>query len=161
MHDENKALREHLLYLLRGSGAHLNFEKAVANFPAKLRGVRPPDLNQTVWRLVEHMRIAQGDILDFCRNPKYVELEFPSGYWPAGDSPPDPKAWDHSIRAFRSDLKAMEDLAANPSTDLFARIPHGQGQTILREVLLVADHNAYHLGQVVTLRRLLGAWKGE
>jgi uncharacterized damage-inducible protein DinB len=160
MRDEHKALREQLLFLLRGGGAHLDFEMVVAKIPAKLRGVRPPGLNQTAWRLVEHMRIAQWDILDFCRNPRYVELDFPSGYWPSGHSPPDAKAWDHSIRAFQSDLKAVEDLAANPSTDLFAKIPHGQGQTILREVLLVADHNAYHLGQLVTLRRLLGAWKG-
>lgn len=161
MRDDHQALREHLVYLLRGGGAHLDFNMAVAKIPARLRGVQPPGLNQTAWRLLEHMRIAQWDILDFCRNPKYVELDFPSGYWPSGDSPRGAKAWDHSIRSFRSDLKALEDLASNPATDLFAKIPHGHGQTILREVLLVADHNAYHMGQLVTLRRLLGAWKDE
>lgn len=158
MRDENKALREHLLYLLRGGGAHLNFDAAVARFSAKLRGVKPAGLPHTAWSLLEHMRIAQWDILDFCRNPKYQELEFPSGYWPKQDSPPSAAAWDESVRAFRADLKAIQKLVAGESTDLFAPIPHGDGQTILREALLVADHNAYHLGQLVTLRQVLGAW---
>jgi len=158
MKDENKALREHLLYLLRGGGAHLNFDAAVASFPAKLRGAKPAGLPHTAWSLLEHMRIAQWDILNFCRNPKYKELSFPSDYWPRQDSPPSAAAWDKSVKAFRADLKGTEKLVADKSTDLFALIPHGSGQTILREALLVADHNAYHLGQLVTLRRLLGAW---
>jgi uncharacterized damage-inducible protein DinB len=156
--DTAKALREHLLYLLRGGGAHLDFEKAIADLPAALRGAKPAGQPHTPWRLVEHMRIAQWDILDFCRNPKYVALKFPEDYWPKGDAPADDAAWDHSIAAFRADLRAMQDLVADPATDLFAAIPHGEGQTILREALLVADHNAYHLGQLVLLRRLLGAW---
>jgi hypothetical protein len=106
------------------------------------------------------MRIAQWDILEFSRNPKHVSPSFPDGYWPEGDAPPTEAAWDRSLARFRSDLKEMQDLVANPSTDLFARIPHGEGQTILREALLVADHNAYHLGQLVMLRRVLGAWAG-
>jgi len=158
MRDESKALREHLLYLLRGGGAHLSFEAAVADFPVKLRGVKAAGLPHTAWDLLEHMRIAQWDILDFCRNPGYQELEFPSGYWPKQDAPPSAAAWNKSVKTFRADLKAMEKLVADPSTDLFAAIRHGDGQTILREALLVADHNAYHLGQLVTLRRLLGAW---
>ena len=161
MRNDDKALRDHLLFLLRGGGAHLNFDRAVGNFPEELRGIRPPGLPLTAWRLLEHIRIAQWDILDFCVNPKYEELEFPSGYWPPTDAPPDRTAWDHSINAFRSDLEAMQRLVSNPSTDLFALIPHGDGQTILREALLIADHNAYHLGQLVTLRRLLGAWSDE
>jgi hypothetical protein len=156
--DESKALREHLVELLRGGGAHLDFDSAVADLPAKLRGAKPPGQPHTPWRLLEHMRIAQWDILEFSRNPKHVSPPFPDGYWPRGDAPPDGKAWDRSVEAFRADLRAMQDLVADPATDLLARIPHGEGQTILREALLVADHNAYHLGQLVMLRRLLGAW---
>src|SRR4051795_11978439 len=151
-------LREHLVELLGGGHAHLNFAAAVAGLPPGLRGGRPPGLPHTPWRLLEHMRIAQWDILRFCIDPHHVSPKFPDGYWPDGDAPPDPDAWDRSVAAFRADLQAMKDLVADPETDLMAPIPHGQGQTILREVLLVADHNAYHLGQFVTVRRLLGAW---
>jgi len=155
-HDQQ--LREHLLELLDGGHAHLDFEAAVADLPVEARGARPPGLPHTPWRLVEHMRIALWDILQFCRDPGHVSPEFPGGYWPEGDAPPDPGAWDRSVDSFRVDLKAMRDLVADPATDLFAPIRHGQGQTILREALLAADHNAYHLGQLVTVRRLLGAW---
>jgi hypothetical protein len=139
----------------------LSFDKAVARLPAKLRGAKPTGVPHTPWRLVEHMRLCQWDILEFSRNPRYVSPEFPEGHWPKGDAPPNSKAWDASIKAFRKDLNAMEDLVDDPDTDLFARIPHGDGQTILREALLVADHNAYHLGQLVVIRRLLGAWSEE
>jgi hypothetical protein len=154
-------LREHLLVLLGGGNAHLDFEKAIGGLPAELRGARPPGTPHTPWRLVEHMRIAQWDILRFSIDPQHTSPEFPDGYWPEGDAPPDPKAWDRSVAAFRADLRAMMDLVADPNTDLFAPLPYGQGQTILREALLVADHNAYHLGQLVTVRRLLGAWPDE
>jgi hypothetical protein len=157
---DDKVLRQHLLYLLRGGGAHLNFEAAIAGLPVKLRGVKPEGLPFTPWRLLEHMRIAQWDILEFSRNPEHVSPKFPTSYWPQRDAPPGATAWERSVKAFRGDLRAMQALVANPSTDLFAPIPHGDGQTILREALLVADHNAYHLGQFVMLRRLLGAWKG-
>jgi hypothetical protein len=156
--DKDKALREHLLYLLRGGGAHLDFEAAVAGLPAELRGARPAGVPHTAWRLLEHLRIAQWDILEFCRNPRHVSPPFPDGYWPAGDAPPDPAAWDRSVAAFRADLQAMRDLVADPATDLFAPLPHGDGQTVLREALLVADHLSYHLGQLVVVRRALGAW---
>ena len=155
------SLRQHLIELLDGGHAHLNFEKAIAGLPVKLRGARPPGLPHTPWRLVEHMRIAQWDILRFSVDPKHVSPEFPDGYWPAGDAPPDAKAWDRSVAEFRSDLQTLKDLVSNSDTDLFEPIQHGQGQTILREALLVADHNAYHLGQLVTVRRLLGAWDEE
>jgi hypothetical protein len=154
----DKALREHVLYLLREGGAHLGFDAAIADLSPKLRGARAPGIPHTPWRLLEHMRIAQWDILEFSRNPKHVSPKFPDGYWPEGDAPPDDGAWEQSVTAFRADLKAMEDLVADPKTDLFARIPHGEGQTVLREALLVADHNAYHLGQLVCVRRALGAW---
>ena len=159
--DQAAALREHLLYLLRGGGAHLDFEKAIAGLPAELRGAKVPGLPHTPWRLLEHMRIAQWDILEFSRNPRHVSPTFPEGYWPRGDAPSDAGSWDRSVAAFRADLRAMQDLVADPATDLFAPIPHGEGQTVLREALLVADHNAYHLGQLVLLRRCLGAWQDE
>ena len=161
MPKEGKALREHLLYLLRGGGAHLSFEAAVRGLPPELRAVKPAELPHSAWQLLEHLRIAQWDILEFSRNPKHVSPEFPSGYWPPTDTPADQGVWEKSLAGFRADLKAMQKLVANPRTDLFARIPHGEGQTILREALLVADHNAYHLGQLVLLRRLLGAWPAD
>src|SRR3954466_3216571 len=159
MNDSN--LREHLRELLKGGHAHLDFEAAIADLPAELCGMKPPGLPHTPWRLLEHMRIAQDDILRFCLDPAHVSPEFPEGYWPKGDAPPDPVAWDLSAAAFRADLRALMDLVADPATDLFAPLPHGQGQTVLREALLVADHNAYHIGQLVTVRRLLGAWSDE
>jgi hypothetical protein len=156
--DQSASVREHLLYLLKDGGAHLDFDKAIANLPPELRGAKPPGVPHTPWRLLEHMRIAQWDILEFTRNPRHVSPPWPDGYWPAGDAPPNPAAWDHSVAAFRADLQAMQDLVANPATDLFTPLPHGEGQTALREVLVLADHNAYHLGQLVLVRRLLAAW---
>jgi hypothetical protein len=156
-HDQ--VLRDHLLHLLNGEGAHLDFNKAVADLPAAKRGVRPPGLPHSPWELLEHLRIAQSDILEFSRNPKHVSPDWPSGYWPADPAPPDAHAWDKSVAAFRADLAAMRKLVEDPQTDLYARIPHGKDQTILREALLIADHNAYHLGQLVLVRQALGAWK--
>ena len=156
----DQALREHVLYLLRGGGAHLDFEAAIAKLPLELWGERPHGLPHSPWRLLEHLRLAQWDILEFSRNPQHVSPKFPDGYWPPHDGPPDQAALDASIASFQADLRAMEELVADPATDLFAAIPHGDGQTILREALLVADHNAYHLGQLVTVRRLLDAWPG-
>ena len=150
-------LRKHVEDLLRMEGAHLNLDTAVANFPTQLRGVKAPGAPHTAWQLLEHMRIAQEDILDFSRNPKYREKKFPDDYWPAGEAPANEQAWDRSVRQFQSDLKAMLALVADPNNDLFAEIPHGQGQTLLREALLTADHNAYHLGQLVFLRKVLEA----
>ena len=156
---KDKAIREHLLYLLRGGGAHAKFDEVVSDFPAKLRGKKVEGLPYTAWMLLEHMRIAQWDILDFTMNPKYKAMAWPANYWPKTEAPPSPAAWNNSIKAFEKDLKAMEQLVANSKTDLYSKISWGEGQTVLREALLVADHNAYHLGQLVTLRRLLGAWK--
>jgi hypothetical protein len=155
----DKALREHLLYLLKGGGAHLDFDAAIKDLPANVRGKRPRGAAHSAWELLEHMRIAQWDILEFSRNAKHISPEFPSGYWPNSPAPPNPKAWNQSVEGFRADLKAMAELVANEATDLFAPIPHGEGHTVLREALLVADHNAYHLGQFVSLRRLLGTWQ--
>jgi hypothetical protein len=155
--DDN--LREHVLYLLRGGGAHLDFDEAVADLDARMRGAKAPGTSHTPWRLLEHMRIAQWDILEFCRNPAHVSPDFPDGYWPTSDAPARDEDWDDSLASFHQDLAAMCDLVKDPGQDLFAPLPHGDGQTLLREALLVADHNAYHLGQMVLLRRVLGAWK--
>ena len=154
----DKALWQHVLNLLKGGNAHVDFDSAFKDLPAGLRGKRPKGTQHSLWEVLEHLRIAQWDILEFSRNPKHKSPEFPDGYWPRTPAPTDEAAWDKSIRSFRKDLKAMCDLVADESTDLFAKIPHGDGQTILREALLTADHNAYHLGEVVLLRRLLGAW---
>ncbi|MGA7859337.1 MAG: DinB family protein [Terracidiphilus sp.] len=157
--ENHASLREHVLSLLKGGHAHADFESAIKNLPAELRGKRPKGAEHSPWEVLEHLRIAQSDILEFSRDPKHKSPDWPVGYWPASKTPPDEKAWDRSVRAFRKDLKAMCDLVADEKTDLLAKIPHGDGQTILREALLTADHNAYHLGEMVLLRRLLGAWK--
>jgi hypothetical protein len=157
--DQVSSLREHLLYLLKGGGAHLNFDRAIENLPPHLYGVRVPGQTHTLWRLLEHLRLAQWDILEFTRDPNHVSPEFPDGYWPDSDGPPDAAAWDQSVARFRADLKAMQELVADPSVDLVIPLPHGDGQTVLREAILVGDHNAYHLGQFVLLRKILGAWE--
>jgi hypothetical protein len=158
---QDQLLREHVIYLLDGGGAHAKFDDVVKDFLAKLRGQKPAGLPHSPWMLLEHMRLAQWDILEFSRNAKYESPEWPEGYWPKSDGPPNPAAWETSVKNFHKDLKAMRDLVENPKTDLFAKIPWGDGQTILREALLVADHNAYHLGQLVDAKRALGAWKEE
>jgi len=155
----DKALRQHVINLLKGGNAHVDFDAAFKDFPAELRGKRPKDAPHSAWEVLEHLRIAQWDILEFSRNPKHKSPDFPEGYWPRTPAPPDKAAWDHSLQAFRADLQAFCDLVGDNSTDLFAKIQHGDGQTILREALLAADHNAYHLGEAVLLRRLLGAWQ--
>ena len=158
---DDKSLRDHVLYLLKGGGAHLNFDAAIAGLPVELRGSKVQGSPHTPWRLLEHLRICQWDILEFSRNSDHISPDFPDGYWPDVDAPPESDSWDKSVEAFRSDLQQMIDLVADPKTDLFAQIPHGDVQTILREALLVADHNAYHLGQLVVVRRALGAWSKE
>jgi hypothetical protein len=155
---KDKALREHVNYLLQGGGAHLKFDEVTAGVPVKLRGQKAAGIPHSLWMLLEHLRIAQWDILEFSRNPKYVSPEWPEGYWPKTEAPPKPDAWNASIKKFCQDLKTMQDLVKDPKVDLFAKIPWGDGQTILREALLVADHNAYHIGQMLDVRRLLGAW---
>jgi hypothetical protein len=156
---DDSALREHLIKLLNGGEAHADFDQVIQDFPTELRGKTPQGAEHSPWKLLEHLRIAQWDILDFSRNPDYKAMEWPKDYWPESAEPPDPKAWDGSVNAFHKDLKAMCVLVEDPNTDLFAKIPHGDGQTILREALVLADHNSYHLGQILLLRRLLGAWK--
>lgn len=155
---DEKLLRDYLRRFLDWHEAHADFKAALKDFPAKDRGKRPPGCPHSGWELLEHMRIATHDILEFSRNPKHVSPDWPSGYWPKKPEPPSAAAWDKSVEALKHDLAEMGKLAADPKTDLLARIPHGSGQTILREALLIADHNAYHLGQFVLVRRLLGCW---
>lgn len=152
------SLREHLLSLLRGGNAHVDFEKIIADFPPELQGSKPAGLPHSAWQLLEHLRIAQWDIVEFSRNPKHVSPEFPGGYWPEFEAPPNPQAWSESVVVFRRDLKRMQKLVSDPKVDLHAGISHSAGHTILREALLLADHNSYHLGQLLILRRLLGVW---
>jgi hypothetical protein len=152
---ESVSLRKHLADLLRMKGAHLDLAAAVSGFPAALRGVKPPGAPHTAWQLLEHMRLAQQDILDFSRNPKYKEKKFPDDYWPAAETPPSDQAWDQSVAQFQNDLKEFQDLIADTRLDLLVKIPHGSGQTLLREALVVADHNSYHLGQLMFLRKTL------
>lgn len=136
-------------------GAHVNLVETVADFPVELRGARPQGAPHTAWQLLEHMRLAQEDILDFSRNPQYKEKKFPHDYWPATEAPPNADAWGSSMQQFQKDLNEMQELVADTNHDLLAKLPHGKGQTLLREALLVADHNAYHLGQLVFLRKML------
>ena len=151
------ALRDHLVYLLEEGGAHAGFESAIEDFPVELRGVRPPGAAHSAWELLEHMRIAQWDILEFARDAKHVSPKFPKGYWPQTPAPSNDQAWDECIAAFLNDRNGLIDLAKT-THDLLAPIPHGDGQTVLRELLLAADHNSYHLGQFLLVRRLLQTW---
>jgi len=161
---DDRALRKHVLALLGSSEAHIGIEDAVAGIPPHLVGERPAGAAHTAWQLLEHLRICQWDILEFSRSPKHVSPAWPDGYWPATGAPPDDEAWQKSIAALHADLRAMQDLVADPKRDLFARVNHKGAKakhTLLREALLIADHNAYHLGQLVLLRRLLGAPPGS
>jgi len=154
----DKLLREHVIYLLEGGGAHAKFDDVIKGLAPELRGTKPDKFPHSAWMLVEHLRLTQWDILEFSRNRKHVSPAWPEGYWPQTEGPLSDAEWNQSVNQFRRDLQAMKQLVSNSETDLFARIPWGDGQTVLREALLVADHNAYHLGQLLDVRRLLGAW---
>ena len=156
--DSINTLRHQLAQNLETSEAHASWRDAFAEMPPELRGAKIPGSPHTAWQMLEHLRIAQWDILGFSRDANHVSPDFPSGYWAPTAAPPDEAAWDASVRAFRNDAEEMRKLVLDPKTDLFAKIPHSDGKTILREALLLIDHNAYHLGQLVLLRRLLDAW---
>ena len=157
--NHNALLRDQLSRLLAWEDAHVGFDTAVADMPADLRGKQPAGLPYSAWQLLEHLRRAQRDILEFCRNPNYQELKWPEDYWPSSPAPSSPAAWDESVRQFREDREALQQLANDQTVDLATRIPHGNGQTYLRELVLAADHAAYHIGQLVVVRQLLGNWK--
>jgi DinB superfamily len=154
----DRILKQHLRKLLSGHGAHVGWSTALQGLPKRLRGEKPRGFPHSPWDLVEHARIAQRDILEFCRDRKHVSPDWPSGYWPKRSSPRNAAEWSLSLKGFQHDLKSMLKLVTNPGTDLEAPIRHGSGETILREALLLADHNSYHVGQFVLLRRLLGSW---
>ena len=156
----DRAIRELLSKALAWHDAHATFDDVVADMPEEARGRRPDNLPYSAWELVEHLRITQHDILDFCVNPDYEEMKWPDDYWPSSASPPSDEAWADSIRVFNDDRKALQKLADDPGVDLEAKIPHGSGQTYMRELVLIIDHTAYHVGQLVLVRRLLGLWKG-
>jgi hypothetical protein len=156
--ERDQSLRQHLIEVLHGGHAHATFDAAVKNLPAALRGKRPKGAEHSPWQILEHLHITQWDILEFSRDPAHKSPDWPTGYWPSSPVPADEKAWNKSVRGFRRDFKAMCDMVQSESTDLFAKIPHGSGQTVLREALLAADHNAYHVGELVLVRRMLGAW---
>ena len=158
MDDAERALRDQLVRLLQGGMAHMTFDQAIADFPLDRINERPPNVPYTPWHILEHLRITQWDILDFSRNPQYAEPAWPEDYWPKEGAPQTPAALAKSLEQFRADLQAMEALVQDPKTDLFAKIAWGNGQTILREAMLVADHNAHHLGEFAILRQVMGTW---
>lgn len=160
MPNEDGALREQLVEFLRGGSAHVDLASALKNFPAHLYGVKPENAPHTAWELLEHMRISLSDLLDFATNPEYIELKWPDDYWPKSASPSSEQAWNRSVKALKEDLKAFEDLVKDPKSNLSSEIPWAKDhQTLLHEVLLAIDHNSYHVGEFVFLRRTLGAWK--
>jgi len=154
-------LREHLRKVLHWEDAHVDFDGAVEKIAPEKRGQSPADIPFSPWQLLEHLRLTQHDILDFCRNPHYKEKAWPKEYWPESPAPPSAAAWDQSVAQYQRDREDLVRLAADTSIDLFATIPHGNGQTYLREILLVADHNAYHVGQLILVRRGLGIWPAK
>ena len=154
-------LREQVSQLLDGGHAHATFDAAVRGFPAEQIGIRPKGLPHSAWELLEHMRIAQHDILKFSVSADYVSPAWPEGYWPASPAPENSTQWSRSVKAFRKDLAEFQRLIRDPKQDLYRKFPWGNGQTLLREALLIADHNAYHIGQLVLVRRLLGEWKKD
>lgn len=156
-HSGEKSIREHVVYLLRGGGAHLSFDDFIGDFPVELCNRRIDKLPYTPWQILEHMRLAQWDILEFSRDANHVSPAFPTGYWPAADQFGSREAWENTVTLFRDDLRQMAAIVADDATNLFAPIPHGDGQTILREALVTADHNAYHLGALSVMNRLLGS----
>lgn len=159
MTGDNQIIRKTLLEYLKGGSAHADFHAAMKDFPPDLYARKPEGTPHNAWQMLEHMRITLRDLLEFCTNPKYQALKWPEGYWPKKDAPASEKEWNESVAALEKHFKDFEKLAEAPETDLFAKIPWGDGQTIFREILLAGDHTSYHVGQLILLRRQLGAWK--
>lgn len=157
----DQVVREQLLFLLRGGNAHMTFDQAVAGFPMEFINAHPLNVSYTPWHLLEHIRIAQWDILEFIRDPDHVSPPWPEGYWPSQHEQADEAKWNKTIGDFRADLRALQDMVEDPSADLYANLPHAVGYTVLREILLVADHNAYHIGEFASLRQVMGTWRAN
>jgi hypothetical protein len=155
---DSDILREELIELIDGVGAHMPFDEAVADFPEDAINRRPPNIDYTPWHLVEHLRFTQADILDYIRNRTYIESDWPEAYWPAQDATATPEEFARTVEAFKADRAALRDIVADPSTDLLATIPGTPGHTILREIRVVGDHNAYHVGEFAILRQVMGTW---
>lgn len=156
--DLDKVAREQLLNLLRGGNAHMSFDQAIARFPMDKINLRPPNVPYTPWHLLEHIRIAQRDILEFIRSPEHISPSWPQGYWPEGGAEADETGWNETIRSFRRDLQALQDIVLDPDVNLYAPIPHAKNYTIFREILVVSDHSAYHIGEFAILRQVMGTW---
>ena len=156
--DHNKVLREQLLRLLQGGYAHMGIDEAVADFPMDRINENPPNVPYSSWHLLEHIRITQWDILEFVRDPKHVSPSWPEGHWPAPGAQAGPAQWKATIEAIRSDLRVVEGIVQDPETDFFGPIPHAKDYNIFREIVLVADHNAYHIGEFGILRQVMGTW---
>ncbi len=156
--DADQQVREQLIDLLTGGNAHMPFDQAVENFPVEAMNVEAPNIPYTPWRLLEHMRIAQWDILEFIRNPKHVSPPWPEGYWPPADARADQERWNRTVQEFRSDQRVLQKMVQDPANDLYASLPHAEGYNLLREILVAADHNAYHLGEFGLIRQALNAW---
>jgi hypothetical protein len=156
--NSDKVARDQLLALLRGGNAHMPYDQAVADFPINKINTRPPNVPYTPWHLLEHIRLTQWDILEFIRNPQHVSPPWPEGYWPDRDTKADQAAWQKTIQSFRADLKALQDIVQDPNTDLYGPIPHAKNYTIFREILVVSDHSAYHIGEFGILRQVMGTW---
>lgn len=156
--EEDKIMRQHLIYFLKGRLAHPTFEKAVADLPFKYRGMKTGAIPYSIWQLVEHLRIAQWDIVEFSRNPGHISPDWPEGYWTKDLAPQNEQNWTQSLKAVKTDQENMIDLISNPDNDLIKPFPHGDGQNLMREAMLIVDHNAYHIGQIILIRKLLGIW---
>jgi DinB superfamily len=156
--DSDTVVREQLRELLEGGDAHMTFDEAVANFPRDHMNTKAPNVPYTPWHLLEHIRLAQWDIIEFIRNPHYVSPPWPEGLWPAENVQADDVAWEKTIASYRAGLQSLLEMVADPTVNLYAPIPHGDGQSILREILVVSDHNAYHIGEFATLRQVMGIW---
>lgn len=156
--DTNQSVRKQLLALLQGGNAHMSFDQAVADFAPGYYNSRPPNIPYTPWHLLEHLRLAQEDILEFIRNPDHISPTWPEGYWPAPDARADESAWEQTLASFKADLQALIDIVADPAADLYRDLPHAPGYNILREILVVCDHNAYHIGEFAILRQVMETW---
>ncbi len=159
--DHDRRMRDQLVALLRGGGAHMGFTEAVADFPEAMINARPPNVAYTFWHLIEHLRLTQADILEYVTSPAYRERAWPRDYWPAADARATVREWDESVAAFQRDLDAIVAIVSDPRTDLFGTVPSSREHTVLREALLVADHNAYHIGELGVLRQVADAWGGR
>jgi len=157
--DQEKVLREHLVNLLNGHETHITFDDAISDYDYEIIGKQTLGMPYTAWQVMEHMRITQWDILNFSISAEHVSPGYSEGYWPQSSKPSSPEAWEESIMKFRNDLEAMKNLARDPSTNLYAKIPHGTGQTILREIMVAADHNSYHLGQLLVIKKFYSSVK--